>query len=248
MRRQKRAFSLLEVMFAIMIIAIIMVPSITAIQSSRMRMRSVSQHLVAENLAVSVMEMVKRAGFFDYAYGNSFNYVNNQDSLPSPLLDFPRSDEPGEDGAMQNTLPAGAPGGVTDDEFAQFLSDYRSGAVSMKELAEDTAIADDTNYYFYSPNQVAAINGYDSWDDIPAEDDDSTPNINEDKTQTLLDPQYAWGFYVQSNDGPDGTANTTDDLRHVAVVVKWIDTRTGDRRFVALESWIVYVAHRLAIP
>jgi len=248
MRRQKRAYSLLEVLFAIMIIAIIMVPSISAIQASRVRMRTLSQHLVAENLAVSVMEMIKRAGFSDYAYGNAFQQTLDQDAMASSLLDFPKNDEPGEDGTEQNALPAGAPGGVENDDFAAFLSDYRSGEVSMDELAEETAISSDENYYFYSQDQVAAINGYESWADIPAEDDESTPGVNEDKTQTLLDPQYAWGFFVQGHDGPDGTADTTDDLLHVAVVVKWIDTRTGVRRFVALESWIVYVAHRLAIP
>lgn len=248
MRKQKRAYSLLEVLFAVMIIAIIMVPSISAIQASRVRMRSMSQHLVAENLAVSVMEMIKRAGFSDYQYGNAFQQTLAQDAMASPLLDFPKNDAAGEDGAEQSALPAGAPGGVEDDEFATFLSDYRSGEVSMTELAENDAIASDENYYFYSQNQVAAINGYASWADIPDEDDDSTPHVNEDKTQTLLDPNYAWGFFVQSHDGPDATSLTTDDLLHVAVVVKWLDTRTGVRRFVVLESWIVYVAHRLAIP
>lgn len=218
-------------MFAIGIFGVILLPAIGTIQSARLQTRSVSLNLVGQNLATAMMELVKRSGYNEIAYGQPLPSILNTAQVPSVLLDFPRSAAPGID-AQEPSLPSGAPGGVSPESMASFLSDFRAGQINPAS----PIIVSNANYLFFSRDQVAAMNGYDRWEFVPAEEQES-----------LLDPQYAWGLFIADGDpagiiagGVPGSA-----VKRIAIVVKWNDPRSGQARFTALETFVAEVAPRL---
>jgi type II secretory pathway pseudopilin PulG len=231
-------FSLIEVLFAIGIMAIMIVPVVTTIQTARIRAKRISLNLVGQNLAVAMMEMTKRAAWNDLAYGRWLPAVLDTTTVPTMLLDFPRQPEPDSNGDDQDFLPPGPPSGATEAAMETFLAAYREGTTSPIELADDPIITSDVNYYFFSQDQVAELNGFDDWADIP---DEEKGNV--------LDPQFAWGLYIADGDPNQviggGFPNT--GLRHVAIIVKWIDPRNSRRSFAVLEGHICQAATRLSL-
>ncbi len=218
-------------MFAIGIFGLVLLPSIGTIQSARLQTRSVSLNLVGQNMATAMMELVKRSGYNEIAYGQSLPSILDTAQVPSVLLDFPRSAAPGLD-TREPALPGGAPGGASAEAMALFLSSFREGRINP----ESPIVTNNTNYLFFSRDQVAAMNGYDRWEFVPVEEQES-----------LLDPQFAWGLFVTDGDpagviagGVPGSA-----VKRIAVVVKWNDLRTGRPGFTVLETFVAEVGPRL---
>lgn len=226
-----KGFSLLEVLFAMVILTIAIVPSIMTVQQTRIRARSVGLNLIGQNLAVAMTELVKRSGYDEIAYAQAMPDILDAGSIPNPLLDFPRSEgSPGGD--QQSVIPAGPPGDASEGEIDSFLATLRSGEFDH----ESSLITSNTNYLFFSPDQIAALNGYESFDAVP-----------DDLKERLLDPQYAWGLIVRDGD-PDGDVGggvVNTGLKHIVVIVKWIDVRRNRRDYTALETYVSEVAPRM---
>ncbi len=234
-------FSLLEALIAISVMTVALVPAILTVQQGRIRNRSNGYNMIAEHLAVSVMELVKRPGFTQNAYTTNLPDVLDTSTVPSALLDFPRLDSPAAAGGThQAGMPAGPPGGVTATEFKTFLANYRNSTLSMDEMVSNTVITNNTNYYFFDSDQIAEMNGFTSDDD---------PALTDEERAKLLDAQYSWGYFCEDivNNHPDNDAvpSTMDDLRHMVVIVRWLDVRRNERMFTLLESYTVRQAPRL---
>src|SRR5689334_16464899 len=105
------AFTFVEVIIAVLIIALCLVPTIGTIQAARIRARAVGLNLIGENLAVAMMELIKRSGYNEIAYGQAMPAVLGTSTTVNPLLDFPRR-VGSSSGAVASTIPAGPPGGV----------------------------------------------------------------------------------------------------------------------------------------
>lgn len=238
----RRAYSLIEVLIAISIITIIMVPAIGTIQGARLRSKSTSVNLMSENLAVTLMELVKNYNWSASPYGTSIGNVDvDAGASLNPLLNIPRSSAPGGGGTTQANMPAGPPGGASQSNFEQFLSDFRTGAKTMAQLGADSIITNNQNYYFYNRDQIAALNGYSSY----AAWQTAMNALPANKRTPLLDSQIGWGFFVRAFTGYkniDPAQDVADDMRHVAVIVKWRDpsknpNQAASWQFTILESY-----------
>jgi len=228
---EKSGFTLVEVMFAVLIIGIAIVPSVTMIQQVRVRSRSVGLALIGQNLAVAMTELIKRSGYNEIEYDEPMPDVLDTGSAPNPLLEIPRSIV-GDPNSTVANLPAGPPGGANATQMEAFLQRFREGDPDL----ESTVLASNTNYLALSRDQVAALNGYANF-----------ASLSVDEAETLLDPQYAWGFYVADGDpaGVIGGGVASTGVKRVVVVVKWIDVRRNRSDFTVIETYVSEVGSRL---
>lgn len=225
------AFTLVEVLIAMVIVSVALIPSILTIQRMRLHARSTSYHLVGMNLAVAMTELVKRSGYDEIAYGQPMPDIMGVDVVPSPLLDFPRSNKQGTETDFAN-LQAGIAGGASQEQLDAFVASVREGEPNRNS----PVVTSDTNYLYFSPDQVAAINGYEDFDSVPVEERDE-----------LLNPGYAWGIALTDADPGDaiggGFMNT--GLRKITVVVKWTDVQRGLIDFAVIETIVAEMAPRM---
>jgi prepilin-type N-terminal cleavage/methylation domain-containing protein len=226
-RHARTGFTLVEVMIAVSIIAIAVLGSITAIQTGRIHARSISQEIIGQNLAAAMMELVKRSGYDEIGYGEDLPGIMGTASTVNPLLEMPRQ-VGSSAGDTDDDLPGGPPGGVSANDFADFLADWRTGEIDPSSQV----VANSTNYLFFSDDQIAALSGYDDADDIP-------DGVN------VLDSQFAWGVFVATDAAGSGGGAIGYPLKHLAIVVKWIDPRKQNTRYIVLESYISQVGPRL---
>ena len=225
--RHKSAFTLIEVMIAVAIIAIAMIPSIATIQAGRINARAMTLEMIGQNMAVAMMELVKRSGYSEIDYGESLPAILSTAATVNPLLELPRR-AGSSSGAEVALLPAGLPGGVAEDDFLTFLQDWRDGDLDT----DNTIITNDTNYLFYSDDQIAALSGYDDADSVP---DD----------ETVLDAEFAWGFYVSDDAAGAGGGAIGHPLKHIAIIVKWTEPRRDRTQYVIVETFVSEVSPRL---
>ena len=133
-----RGFTLVETLIAVGIIGITISGSLLTIQASRLHSRNVSLEMVAQNMAASLMEMVKRSGYNEVAYGSDLPDLL-QTNTTSAILNFPAGETPPE----QPKLPAGAAGGATDPT-----------------AYDNPSALSNANFLKMSADQIAALNGY----------------------------------------------------------------------------------------
>jgi prepilin-type N-terminal cleavage/methylation domain-containing protein len=226
-----RGFTLVEVMVAVVIVSVALIPSILTIQRVRLHARSTSYNLVGMNLAVAMTELVKRSGYNEIAYNQPMPDILGVDDVPNPLLDFPRSNKLGTETDFAN-LQAGIAGGATDSQLDAFVAGVRSGSPNRNS----PVVTSDTNYLFFSPDQVAAINGYADFDSVP-----------EEEQAQLLNPGFAWGIAITDADPGQaiggGFMNT--GLRKITVIVKWTDVQRGLIDFAVIETVVAEMAPRM---
>jgi prepilin-type N-terminal cleavage/methylation domain-containing protein len=209
---RNRAYSLVEVMVGVALIAILLPGAITAIQWSRVQSRNISLGILAENTAQALMEMVKRGGYENITYGGAFPDLMETEEegevvYAHPLLDFPRS----AGRTLTTTLPAGAVGNASGPE------DFVMGNDGIP-----SAILSDVNYLQMSDDQIAALNGYRSMSDVP-------------EGANMLNPQLSWGVYVEEE------LSIADPLkRHklVIVAVKWQNALSGKVRYTTSRALV----------
>ena len=194
---------------AVGLMALVLVPSLLTIQWVRLQSRNVSLEMVAQNVAVALMEMVKRSGYNEIAYGQPLPDVLDTTGT-NPLLDFPRTSMTGS--AVLTTLPAGTAGDATDP--SQYR--YTSG------LTPSSQISSDANYMRFSADQVAALNGY------------ADAAAAAGAGAKLLDPQLAWGVYIQDHTTPA----MTYPVKLVVIVVKWKGNWGKRARFTVLRTLV----------
>lgn len=230
-RPLRAGFSLVEVMIAVAIMGIIIVPAIGTIQAGRVRARAVGLNLIGQNLAVSLMEEIKRAGFGEIAYGRPMSDIMDTPAVPSPLLDFPRAETEGDTVKAVN-LPDGAPGGSTASEIQDFVNQYRTGAPDRTS----SVLTSDENYYYFTPDQIAAMNGYANFAAVP----------DADKAK-VLDARFAWGVYLGDGDPADaiGGGDPLTRLTRIVTIVKWNDPTRNRLEFTIVESFVSEVAPRM---
>jgi prepilin-type N-terminal cleavage/methylation domain-containing protein len=223
----RRGFTLVEVMIAVVIIALAVAPSISAIQSGRIAARSTSLEVIGQDLASSMMELIKRSGFDEIVYGGDLPTIMDTAATVSPLLELPRQIG-SSGGATANTLPGGPPGSVSDTAMEAFLTGWRAGTVDRGA----GVVTSSTNYLFFSDDQIAALSGYDNAADVPEE-------------VSVLNAQYCWGFFVTTDPAGGAGGAIGYPLKHVTVVVKWRDVRRNRPQYVAIESYVSAVGPRL---
>jgi prepilin-type N-terminal cleavage/methylation domain-containing protein len=220
-------FTLIEVMIAIGIIAVVLIASVSTIQTARIRARSVGMNLIGQNLSAAMMELIKRSGYMEISYNQTLPGILVTANTINPLLDFPRQ-LGSSTGASSLSIPAGAPGGVSNTTMDVFLSDYHSGSADR----ESTVITSGTNYLFFSPDQIAAMNGYDDSASVP-------------QGTNLLDPQFAWSVYIKVDPAGNSGGAVGYDIKRVVVIVKWFDPRRNRDDFTLLDSYVSRVAPRI---
>ena len=88
--RARRGVTLVEALIGVGLMGLVLVPSLLTIQWSRLQSRNISQEMIAQNVAVALMEMVKRSGYNEIAYGQPLPDVLDTTGT-NPLLDFPRT-------------------------------------------------------------------------------------------------------------------------------------------------------------
>lgn len=227
----RRGFTLIEVMMAVLILGIAIVPSITMIQQARIQARSVGLMLIGQNLAVAMTELIKRSGYNEIAYDQPMPDILDAGSAVNPLLEIPRSPVGSPTVEVAN-LPAGAPGGASAAQVEVFLQRFNDGDPDLDSLV----IGNDTNYLALSRDQVAALNGYDDFASLTSE-----------QAATLLDPQYAWAFYVTDGDpaGTIGAGAPNTGVKRVVIIVKWRDVRLDRVGFTMIETFVSEVGPRL---
>ena len=169
MRRQNSnaAFSLVEVMVAIVILAFTLPGSMLAIQWARIRSEDTSLEMIGQNMAVSLMEMIKH----DYAeirYGGSLADLVPESNVP--ILRFPTVGNPNP---SNPTLPTGSAGNGSGPEAYRFLS---NGQVPP-------AIVSDANYLRMDAEQIAMLNGYAS--------------ASAAAGKPIRDMNLSWGVYIE---------------------------------------------------
>jgi Tfp pilus assembly protein PilV len=154
--RSSRGLTFVEILIAMFVMSIALIPSIAMIQQTRVHARSVGYNLVGMNLAVAMTELVKRSGYNEVAYGWELPGILDVTDAPNPLLDFPRSNADGSNTEI-NELQAGIAGGATQAQLDAFLEAAREGAPDR----DSPVLTSDTNYLFFSPEQIGAMNGID---------------------------------------------------------------------------------------
>jgi prepilin-type N-terminal cleavage/methylation domain-containing protein len=224
-------FTLVEVMVAMLIVSIALIPSIAAIQRVRIHARSTSYNLVGMNLAVAMTELVKRSGYNEIDYGQPMPAILDVATIPSALLDFPRSNATGTETDLAN-LQAGIAGGASETQLGAFVSSIRNGAPNRTS----PVVASDTNYLFFSPDQVAVMNGFPDFDSLEPE-----------QQAELLNPGYAWGIAITDADPGDTIGNgfPNTGLKKLTVIVKWTDVRRNLTDFAVLETIVAEMAPRM---
>lgn len=226
-----RGFTLVEVMIALGVIGVILMPAVGTIQLMRVQSRTVGLHLIGQNLAVAMTELVKRSGYSEIAYGQQLPGILDTSTVVNPLLDFPRSSTPGADPSQEN-LPLGAPGGASVAAIDTFLSRLHTGDPDYGS----PVLTGDANYFFLSNDQVAALNGYANMDAVPDEE-----------RERLLDPGYAWAVSIRNGDplGEIGGGMAMTGVKHLVVIVKWTDPSRNRPDFAVVESFVAEVAPRM---
>jgi type II secretory pathway pseudopilin PulG len=181
--RSRRGMTLIDSLFATMIVAVVAGGSLTAIQWSRLQSRNLSLDVMAQNMAVSLTEMVKRSGYGEIEYGASLpDLLVTSDT--SPILNFPAGENPPED----PTLPAGAAGGAT--------SSTAYDTPSNRSIP--SAVSSNTNYLALSNDQIAALNGYASY------------SAAQSAGASLLNPGLLWGIFIEKQIDPDTGAEMVE--------------------------------------
>lgn len=140
---QRAGISLVEVMVSVMILSFTLPASMIGIQWGRKRSLDTSLEMTGQNLAVSLMEMIKH----DYAeirYGGSLADLIPESTVP--ILNFPTV---GMANPSNPTLPAGAAGNATGPE-----------AYNLSNGQAPSAITSNSNYLTLTANQIAMLNGY----------------------------------------------------------------------------------------
>jgi prepilin-type N-terminal cleavage/methylation domain-containing protein len=230
-RPKQRGLTFIEILVAIFIVSVALIPSIAMVQQTRIHARTVGYNLVGMNLAVAMTELVKRSGYNEVEYGWALPGILDSADAPNPLLDFPRSNADGSNTEI-NVLQAGIAGGATPEELEEFLENAREGTPDR----ESPVIVNDENYLFFSPEQIGAMNGI---DDLSL--------LSEEELAELLNPAYAWGIAIEDGDPADeiGQGYAGTGLKKVVVIVKWRDVRRGFRDFAVLETIIAEKANRM---
>lgn len=225
------AFTLIEVLVAMLIVSIALIPSIAAIQRMRLHSRSTSYNLVGMNLAVAMTELVKRSGYNEIDYNQPMPAILDVSTIPSALLDFPRSNADGTETSIGN-LQGGVAGGANETELSAFVASIRNGAPDRTS----PVVTNDTNYLFFSPDQVAVMNGYTDFDSLEPE-----------QQAELLNPGYAWGIAITDADPGDviGNGFPNTGLKKLTVIVKWTDVRRNLIDFAVLETIVAEMAPRM---
>ena len=207
--RGRRGFTLVEAVIGVGLMGLVLVPSLLTIQWSRLQSRNISQEMIAQNLAVALMEMVKRSGYNEIAYGQPLPDVLDT-TATNPLLDFPRTAMTGT--TVLTALPPGAAGNAIAPE------QYRYAA----SLAPTAQVSSNVNYMRFSASQVAALNGY------------PTLQAAQDAGAKILDSQLAWGVYIEEHTTPA----MTYPVKMLVVIVKW-RANYGERvRFTTLRTLV----------
>ena len=152
----------------------------------------------------------------------------------NPLLDFPRQMD-SSSGSLSSTIPGGAPGGVGESTMDAFLANYHSSSNDR----DSTVITSDTNYLFFSPDQIAAMNGYDENSSYDENSPDDPQGAN------LLDSRFAWSVYIKVDPAGNSGGAIGYDIKRVAVIVKWFDPRRGRNDFTLVDSYVSRVAPRI---
>lgn len=229
--RIRRGFTFIEVLIALFVAAIALIPSIAMIQQTRIHSKSVGYNLVGMNLAVAMMELVKRSGHNEIEYGQPMPAILDVASIPSPLLDFPRSNADGTETGY-SLLQSGIAGDATQSQLDAFLQSVRDGNPDR----DSPVVTNDENYLFFSPDQVAAMNGVDDLN-----------SLTEEEQARLLNPGYAWGIAISNADPANaiGAGFPNTGLKRIVVIVKWTDVRRGFLDFAVLESIVAEVAPRM---
>jgi len=199
-------------MVGVALIAVLLPGAITAIQWSRLQSRNISLGILAENTAQALMEMIKRGGYENIAYGEPFPDLTAPGeeggaSDLNPLLDFPRT----SGGCLAPALQEAA-GNAAD------AGDYDRGP----DRAVPPAILSDVNYLQMSADQIAALNGYSSMADVPQD-------------KNLLNPRLSWGIYVEEENGVSDPLNA---YKLVIVVVKWQNSQSGKVRYTTSRALV----------
>lgn len=215
MNRRSKAFTLVEVMVAVVIVATSVPASLLTIQWARVQSQNLSLEMVGQNMAVALMEMIKRSGYDAVAYGQDLPNLLTA-STGSKLLEFPRTPIAG--GAQAGKLPAGAAGGATSPAAYKYT----------KGLTPSTALTSNTNYLTLSADQIAALNGYANNASVPS-------------GVGLLNPNMAWGVYIQAQTNPV----MTNPVKLVVVVIKWKSNYGGRVRFATVSTLISSKVQRI---
>jgi len=205
----RKGYTLIEAVVGVGLMALVLVPSLLTIQWARLQSRNVSLEMIAQNVAVALMEMIKRSGYNEIAYGQPLPDVLDTTGT-SPLLDFPRTSMTGS--AVLTALPAGPAGDATHP--SQYR--YTSG------LTPSPQISSDANYMRFSADQVAALNGY------------ADAAAAAGAGAKLLDPQLAWGVYIEAHTTPA----MTYPVKLIVIVVKWKGNWGQRVRFTVLRTLV----------
>jgi hypothetical protein len=230
-RRSNRGLTFIEILMAIFVVSVALIPSIAMIQQTRIHARSVGYNLVGMNLAVAMTELVKRSGYNEVEYGFELPGILDVADAPNPLLDFPRSNADGSETGI-DVLQAGIAGGATQAQLEAFLENAREGTPDRNS----PVLTSDTNYLFFSPDQIAAMNGIDDLNELSEEEQDE-----------LLNPAYAWGIAIENGDPLDeiGQGFPGTGIKKVVIIVKWRDVRRGFRDFAVIETMLAEKANRM---
>ncbi len=217
-RLPARGYSLVEVLVGVALISILLPGAITAIQWSRIQSRNISLGILAESAAQSLMEMVKRGGYENIAYGGAIpapieSGEEGGGTSDNPLLDFPRM----QAGVLMNSLPRGAAGNAGD----------AGGYDRDEDGAVPPAILSPEYYLEMSADQIAALNGYRSMSDVPED-------------TNLLNPHLSWGIYVEVQGMPDEVQGMPDPNAYklVIIVVKWQNANSGKVRYITSRALV----------